>query len=174
MIEYTHHGRPLKDGDMLWHIPTQEWGEFKCLTNYYYGTSQTDIREELLQLSPDDYVWEKPDDGVMSSPFSLVSSLSRASEESQKRIDVSIANKFEEKDTKVSKANDRQVGGDHYRKKKIQLWDFIAENEIGFFEATAMRYLTRWKDKNGIEDLEKAKHYIEKLIEVETEKAQPK
>lgn len=50
----------------------------------------------------------------------------------------------------------------------IQPWDYIAANGIGFFEGNAIKYLTRWRDKGGIEDLRKAQHYIEKLIEVET------
>ena len=68
-------------------------------------------------------------------------------------------------------ANDIQVAGDHYRKLKIQAWDFIAANNIGFFEGNAIKYLTRWQDKGGVEDLRKAKHYIEKLIEIHTKEA---
>ena len=65
------------------------------------------------------------------------------------------------------KANDIQVAGDHYKKLPIQAWDFIAANNIGFFEGNAIKYLTRWRDKGGVEDLRKAKHYIEKLIELQ-------
>lgn len=64
-------------------------------------------------------------------------------------------------------ANDRQHGGTHYQK-AIQPWDYVAANGIGFFEGNAIKYLTRWKDKGGIEDLQKARHYIDKLIEIET------
>lgn len=66
-------------------------------------------------------------------------------------------------------ANDRQHGGTHYQK-AIQPWDFVAANGIGFFEGNAIKYLARWRDKGGIEDLKKALHYIEKLIEIETVK----
>lgn len=66
------------------------------------------------------------------------------------------------------KANDVQVGGDHYKIKSIQPWDFIAANKIGFFEGNAIKYVTRWRDKGGIDDIRKAIHYLEKLIEVET------
>lgn len=65
-------------------------------------------------------------------------------------------------------ANDRQVGGQHYVKKKIQPWDYIAANELGFFEGNIVAYVTRWQEKNGVEDLRKAIHYLEKLIELET------
>lgn len=61
--------------------------------------------------------------------------------------------------------SDTQVGGDHYAKNKIQPIDFILANELGWCEANAVKYLTRWKNKNGLEDLRKAKHYIELLIE---------
>lgn len=64
-------------------------------------------------------------------------------------------------------ANDYQVGGDHYREREIQPWDFIAANEIGFFDGNAIKYLARWRDKGGVEDLRKARHYIDKLIEIE-------
>jgi hypothetical protein len=66
-------------------------------------------------------------------------------------------------------ANDRQHGGSHYQK-TIQPWDYVAANGIGFFEGNAIKYLTRWRDKGGIEDLRKAQHYVEKLIELETAK----
>lgn len=65
------------------------------------------------------------------------------------------------------KANDVQQGGDHYRNKTIQPWDYIAANNIGFFEGSVISYLTRWKEKGGIEDLKKAQHFIQKLIEIE-------
>lgn len=67
-------------------------------------------------------------------------------------------------------ALDKQVGGGHYKKMKIQPLAFIHANEIGFAEGSAIKYLCRWRDKNGIQDLEKAKHFIELLIQLETEK----
>lgn len=69
-------------------------------------------------------------------------------------------------------ANSVQVAGDHYRKKAIQPWDYIAANDIGYFEGNAIKYLSRWKEKGGIDDLRKARHYIDKLIELNTENAQ--
>lgn len=69
-------------------------------------------------------------------------------------------------------ANDRQHGGDHYKKMPIQPWDFIVANDIGFLAGNAIKYVARYKDKNGIEDLKKAIHFIEKLIEVEEENEQ--
>lgn len=58
-----------------------------------------------------------------------------------------------------------QVGGSHYKNKKIQPIDYIMDNELGFCEGNVVKYITRYKDKNGLEDLKKAKQYIEFLIE---------
>lgn len=64
-------------------------------------------------------------------------------------------------------ALDKQVGGDHYKSKGIQPVEYILANNIGFCEGSAIKYLTRWKDKGGIEDLKKAKHFIEILIDAQ-------
>lgn len=52
-------------------------------------------------------------------------------------------------------ANDRQVGGQHYVKKKIQPWDYIAANELGFFEGNIVAYVTRWQEKTASKTCEK-------------------
>jgi hypothetical protein len=66
-----------------------------------------------------------------------------------------------------SQANQTQIGGDHYKAKSIQPWDFIAANQLGYFEGNIVKYVSRWKDKGGINDLKKARHYLDKLIELE-------
>lgn len=68
-------------------------------------------------------------------------------------------------DAKTS-ANDIQVAGDHYKGKKIQPWDYIIDNDLGYLEGNVIKYVSRWKDKNGVDDLRKAAHYLQKLIEV--------
>ena len=60
--------------------------------------------------------------------------------------------------------NDRQVGGDHYKKLEIQTWDYIIANNIGYMEGNIIKYVSRWKEKGGEKDLLKAKHYLDKLI----------
>lgn len=65
-------------------------------------------------------------------------------------------------------ALDVQVGGDHYKKLKIQPIEFIHANNIPFIEGNIIKYITRWRDKNGVKDLEKVKHYVDLLIELET------
>lgn len=64
-----------------------------------------------------------------------------------------------------NKALDIQQGGNHYKDMKIQPVEFIMQNQIPYCEANAIKYLCRWRVKNGIEDLKKAKHYIEILID---------
>lgn len=65
-------------------------------------------------------------------------------------------------------ANDTQVGGSHYKQQQMQPWDYIAANNLGFFEGNVVKYVTRWRGKGGVEDLRKARHYLDKLIELET------
>lgn len=62
-------------------------------------------------------------------------------------------------------ANDRQVGGEHYRIFKKQHWDFAAEMQMDYFQGAITKYICRWKFKNGVQDLEKALHYLQKYIE---------
>jgi hypothetical protein len=67
----------------------------------------------------------------------------------------------------------QQVGGDHYRDKGIQPIEYIHANNLGFCEGNVVKYVTRWKDKGGEDDLRKAIHYLELLIQLETEQSLP-
>lgn len=58
-----------------------------------------------------------------------------------------------------------QIGGDHYKELSIQPIEYILANKLGFCEGNVVKYITRYKSKNGLEDLKKAKHYIDMLIE---------
>lgn len=64
-------------------------------------------------------------------------------------------------------ANDRQVGGSHY-KAKTQHWDIVAEHDLDYFQGQITKYVMRWKKKNGLQDLEKARHFLDKYIELNT------
>lgn len=66
-----------------------------------------------------------------------------------------------------------QVEGEHYLGRAIQPVEFIHANGLGFCEGNVVKYVTRWQAKGGLADLEKAKHYIELLIELETAKNGP-
>ena len=67
-------------------------------------------------------------------------------------------------------ALDVQVDGNHYKDQAIQPVEYIHANGIGYMEGNVIKYVSRWRKKNGIKDLEKAKHYIELLIELEARK----
>jgi hypothetical protein len=64
-------------------------------------------------------------------------------------------------------ANDVQHGGDHYKSKAIQPWDYITSNHLGYLEGNIVKYVSRWRQKGGVVDLQKAQHYLQKLIELE-------
>jgi hypothetical protein len=58
-----------------------------------------------------------------------------------------------------------QIGGNHYERMEIQPIDFILKNGLDYCEGNVVKYISRWRHKNGIEDLKKARHYIDMLIE---------
>jgi hypothetical protein len=69
--------------------------------------------------------------------------------------------------------NLHQVGGDHYASKSVQPWEAMEswmspEAFSGYLQGNCIKYLSRYRDKNGIEDLKKAQHYLSKLIAMET------
>lgn len=68
-----------------------------------------------------------------------------------------------------SKANSRQVGGSHYKGAPIEHWDFVMLHKMPYMEAQIFKYVLRWRAKNGLADLEKARHFLDKLIEFEKE-----
>jgi hypothetical protein len=71
---------------------------------------------------------------------------------------------------RVATALDVQVGGEHYKKFSIQPVEFIHANGIPFIEGNIIKYIVRWREKNGIKDLEKVKHYVDLLIDLEHRK----
>jgi hypothetical protein len=70
----------------------------------------------------------------------------------------------------MSEENKTQVAGQHYKKLAIQPWDYIIQNQIGYMEGSVIKYISRWRDKNGLEDLYKCRHFLNKLIESEENK----
>lgn len=61
-----------------------------------------------------------------------------------------------------------QVAGGHYKDMAIQPAEFIHKNGIGYMEGNVIKYISRWRNKNGVEDLKKARHYLDLLIEMES------
>ena len=70
---------------------------------------------------------------------------------------------------KLSPKPPKQVGGTHYSDLAVEPIQFIEANSLGFHEGNIVKYISRWKDKNGVEDLKKAKWYLDRLIEIQDE-----
>jgi hypothetical protein len=68
-------------------------------------------------------------------------------------------------------ALDVQEGGAHYKGRAIQPIEYIHANNLPFIEGSVVKYITRWRDKGGVEDLKKIKHYVDLLIELEARNA---
>lgn len=77
---------------------------------------------------------------------------------------------LEKKYPKEADPLESQIGGDHYKKFKIQPATYAHQNQLGFLEGSIIKYITRWKLKNGLVDLYKAKHILEILISEEEKK----
>ena len=71
------------------------------------------------------------------------------------------------KETIYTSALDKQVSGNHYKDCGIQPIEYIHANGLSYFQGNVVKYVTRYKDKAGKADLEKAIHYLELIIELE-------
>ena len=69
----------------------------------------------------------------------------------------------------VLKADEKQVGGNHYKDLRIQPAEYCYKNGMGSLESGVVKYVTRWKLKGGFKDLEKAKHLIDMIMQYEEE-----
>lgn len=78
----------------------------------------------------------------------------------------------EQWDRASSSAFDHQISGSHYKDAAIQPIEFIVANDLGFIEGNVVKYIVRWRKKNGVEDLRKVRHYIDMLIELATREAE--
>ncbi len=72
--------------------------------------------------------------------------------------------------TQTPSAFDTQVGGNHYKQFAIQPLEFIVANDLPFVVGNVVKYVVRYKTKGGLEDLKKARHYLDLLIELEEKK----
>lgn len=80
---------------------------------------------------------------------------------------------YPKKEPRNQAATDKQVGGSHYQL-PIQPIEYILANGLGYCEANVVKYVSRWRNKGGIQDLKKAIHYLEMLIEQEEKDASKK
>lgn len=69
--------------------------------------------------------------------------------------------------TQISNPLDVQVGGGHYKDLAIQPVEFITANKIPYIEGSVIKYVTRHRSKNGAQDIKKAIHFLELLLELE-------
>lgn len=86
------------------------------------------------------------------------------------RDDIGQNHSTQTREEYASTVNADQVGGSHYKHAKIQPWDYIDANGIPFLEGSTIKYISRWREKDGIQDLKKAIHFIQKRIELEESK----
>ena len=63
-----------------------------------------------------------------------------------------------------------QVGGDHYKNLVIQPVEYITANNLSYLQGSVIKYVTRYQNKNGIEDLQKAIHFVKMMIQEEEDK----
>ena len=85
-----------------------------------------------------------------------------------------LVKETEKRESAEKKANDYQVGGSHYKDKRVQPWDVIdtwsREQRIGFYRGNALKYLMRMGSKDeSLQEIQKGSHYLQKLIEVLSE-----
>lgn len=70
-----------------------------------------------------------------------------------------------------SEANKRQVGGEHYKTGGLEHWDIVHQFQLDYFQGQITKYVMRWRKKNGIQDLKKARHFLDKYIELAEDSA---
>lgn len=70
-------------------------------------------------------------------------------------------------DEPETKATSTQVGGDHYKDLAIQPIEYITKNNLTYMEGNVIKYVTRHRSKKGAEDIRKAIHYLEMILELE-------
>lgn len=68
----------------------------------------------------------------------------------------------------MSEQNKIQIGGDHYKTGGEEHWDRVSRLDLDYFQGQITKYVERWKKKNGVQDLEKARHFLDKYIELNT------
>lgn len=76
-----------------------------------------------------------------------------------------------EADSTMMMVSSKVVHPGHYNQGPIECWDFVVSHKMGFLEGNIVKYLCRYQHKNGIEDLLKAREYLNKLIEVTRDQA---
>lgn len=144
------------------YVTEQEWTNF-LLSNPIQGMTCFVC---LMQEEIDKEVYKKPPYTVEELMTADTSTVFKDSLAIKGLIEQGMEH-WKPKPAETSEANKVQVGGDHYKNKAIQPWDYILANKLGFLEGNIVKYVSRWRDKGGVDDLRKAQHYLKKLIEEE-------
>lgn len=141
------------------YLYTEDNGVTRCITTD--TTRLVEDFEEYLNKG-EYYFFSKP-----HIEFSFAKDAERVIEEYEKDLKKLKQINFSEDEPRTPYG--KQVGGDHYEKMAIQPIDYIIANNLDFLEGSAIKYISRWRNKNGVEDLRKAKDYIERLIKIAEE-----
>jgi hypothetical protein len=125
-----------------------------------YGTKEDDVAREAMRIARENLAAHK-----------------EGREPAMQFVDEKIEPTFtfddDFGDAEALSAMYTQVGGDHYSKRAIQPIEFIAANDLNFMEGSIVKYIVRWRDKGGFQDLEKIKQYVDLLIEMENKYVKP-
>lgn len=73
----------------------------------------------------------------------------------------------------MSEQNKIQIGGSHYKTGGEEHWDRVNRLDLDYFQGQITKYVERWKKKNGVQDLEKARHFLDKYLELNTPPSTP-
>ncbi len=112
------------------------------------GATEAMLERRLNDVTPDE--WNRA--GITASQATLIA-----------RAEVFDDDSIPEHQPTQNNALQAQVGGNHYKKLKIQPVEYIMANNLGFCEGSAIKYITRWRDKGGVQDIDKAIHFLQIL-----------
>ena len=140
--------------------PGVDGGLYYTAVNIHKGNYETFTHKELESLGDKLNIFRLEEEVIADQLGYIPIDLT---EEDKERLSLNIDSRQRSKPS----ALDVQVGGSHYPKEGIQPIEYILANKLGFIEGCVVKYITRFREKNGAEDLEKIKHYIDLLIELE-------
>lgn len=131
--------------------------------NRFFGKSMT----EQIEMFPETLaVTQEEDEAWQAQQKSVATGVTDGSKNHDDRLDAATYIKAIGTDPRNDPLS-VQVGGGHYKSMAIQPVEYITKNNLPYCEANVIKYISRWREKGGKKDLEKAKHYIDMLIQLE-------
>ena len=137
------------------------WTDF---VNAYVGSAKEDVARESLHIAREN---------LAAHVEGREPAMQFVDEVVDEKIEPTFTFDDDFGDAEALSAMYTQVGGDHYSKRAIQPIEFIAANDLNFSEGSIVKYIVRWRDKGGFQDLEKIKQYVDLLIEMENKYVKP-